>query len=209
VTYETTEPDELVRGLRSGPGAGHGIGDPAAALSERAAAEGLLEVAYAWVDSPLGPLLTAATSRGLALLAYDDRSEEELLDRLASRLSPRILRAPARLDDVRRELDDYFAGRRRTFDVPVDWRLTVGFTQRVLRRTAAIPRGQTLTYGEVAAAAGSPAGSRAAGNALGANPIPIVVPCHRVVRSGGLIGGYTGGPDRKRFLLRLEGVELP
>ncbi len=130
-----------------------------------------------------------------------------MLERLAGRLSPRILEAPAGgFDDLRRELDEYFERRRETFDIPLDWTLTTPFARRVLEATARIPFGATRTYAEIAAAAGSPKGARAAGNALGSNPVPIVVPCHRVLRGGGLLGGYTGGLHRKELLLRTEGV---
>ena len=129
-----------------------------------------------------------------------------MLESLAERISPRLLEAPARLDPVRRELDEYFAGRRREFDLPLDWRLTGGFTRKVLRETARIPFGETRSYMQMAASAGSPRAHRAAGSALGANPIPIVVPCHRVLRSGGGLGGYGGGLEVKRELLRLEGA---
>jgi methylated-DNA-[protein]-cysteine S-methyltransferase len=176
-------------------------------LAERAAAEGLLDVAYATVDSPLGPLVVAATPRGLVRLAYTGSGgEEEVLEELAGKLSPRILEAPERLDEARRELDEYFDGRRASFDLPIDWSLSHGFTGEVLRQTARIGFGRTSTYAEVASRAGSPRAVRAAGNALGANPIPVVVPCHRVLRTGGALGGYTGGVERKQFLLRLEGV---
>jgi methylated-DNA-[protein]-cysteine S-methyltransferase len=121
-------------------------------------------------------------------------------------VSPRIVAADAQLDPVRRELDEYFAGRRRGFELALDWTLVGPFGRRVLGATAEIPYGGVLSYSEVAAEAGSPRGSRAAGNALGANPMPIVVPCHRVLRSGGALGGYGGGLDRKRFLLELEGA---
>ena len=129
-----------------------------------------------------------------------------MLEALAERISPRLLEAPARLDPVRRELDEYFAGKRQQFDLELDWQLTSGFRQQVLRETAAIPFGETRTYMEMAASAGSPRAHRAAGSALGANPIPIIVPCHRVLRSGGGLGGYGGGLDVKRELLTLEGV---
>ena len=180
----------------------------AAALDlERVAAEGLLDVAYASVDSPLGPLVVASTPRGLVRLAYTGSGgEEEVIESLADKLSPRVLEAPQRLDEVRRELEEYFEGRRDGFDLPIDWSLTRGFTGKVLRQTARIEFGKTSTYAEVASRAGSPRAVRAAGNALGANPIPVVVPCHRVLRSGGALGGYTGGVERKEFLLRLEGV---
>jgi methylated-DNA-[protein]-cysteine S-methyltransferase len=133
-------------------------------------------------------------------------AEDEVLDDLAARLSPRVLEAPARLDRVRRELDEYFEGERRRFDLPIDWSLTRGFAGEVLRQTARIGFGKTSTYAELAGRAGSPRAVRAAGNALGANPIPVVVPCHRVLRTGGALGGYTGGVERKQFLLRLEGA---
>jgi methylated-DNA-[protein]-cysteine S-methyltransferase len=174
---------------------------------QRVAGEGLLDVAYATVDSPLGPLVVAATPRGLVRLAYTgSRDEGEVVEDLAGKLSPRILEAPERLDDVRRQLDEYFEGRRAGFEVPIDWSLTHGFTGKVLRQTARIGYGKTSTYAEVAGRAGSPRAVRAAGNALGSNPIPVVVPCHRVLRTGGALGGYTGGVERKEFLLRLEGV---
>ena len=184
------------------------VPDPRApALAERADAEGLLDVAYSTVDSPLGPLMIAATPRGLVRVSYSQfRDDDAVLADLARRVSPRVLEAPVRLDGARRELDEYFEGRRTEFDLPIDWALTTGFTTKVLRATAAVAFGQTTTYAEVAGAAGSPRAMRAAGNSLGSNPIPIVVPCHRVLRTGGALGGYTGGVERKEFLLRLEGV---
>jgi methylated-DNA-[protein]-cysteine S-methyltransferase len=177
-------------------------------LGEVAATAGLLDVAYATLDSPLGTLLLAATDRGLVRLAYVDfEGEDEVIAELSSRISPRVLAVPHRLDAVRRELDEYFTGSRHEFELPVDWRLTHGFGRRVLRATARIPYGAVSSYKQVAAAAGSPRGSRAAGNALGSNPIPIVVPCHRVLHAGGGLGGYTGGVDRKRLLLAVENGE--
>ena len=182
----------------------------AARFADRALEEGLIDVAYAHADSPLGPLLLAATPRGLACVSYSEfRSEDETLQRLAERLSPRVLEAPARLDDARRQLDDYFAGRRRDFELAIDWGLVGEFGRRVLGRTAAIPFGTVATYGDVAREIGSPGAARATGNALGANPMPIVVPCHRVVASGGKLGGYTGGIERKQVLLTLERGESP
>lgn len=182
----------------------------AARVAARAADEGVADVAYAVVDTPAGRLVAARTTRGLVRLAYEDHNGgvDEILEQLAERLSPRIVEAPARLDETRRELDEYFAGRRRDFELEIDWALVGPFGRRVLQATAAIPFGSTSTYAEIAAAAGSPRGSRAAGNALGANPIPIVVPCHRVLRSGGALGGYTGGLCRKELLLGIEGVLL-
>jgi methylated-DNA-[protein]-cysteine S-methyltransferase len=138
-------------------------------------------------------------------LAYDADLDKEL-SRLSTKISPRVLEAPARLDPVRRELDEYLSGRRLDFDLPIDWSLTSGFTQRVLRATARIPYGSVSTYRDMATAAGNARAVRAAGNALGANPIPIVVPCHRILRTGGSLGGYGGGLPRKEFLLRLEGA---
>jgi methylated-DNA-[protein]-cysteine S-methyltransferase len=176
-------------------------------VGTRAEAEGLVDVAYASVDSPLGPLVLAATPRGLVRVAYvDHSSSDEVLEDLSVRVSPRVLEAPARLDLVRRELDEYFAGDRRQFDLPIDWSQLAGFTRKVLRATARIGFGDTGTYRSVATGAGSPRAVRAAGNALGANPMPVIVPCHRVLRTGGALGGYTGGIERKEFLLRLEGV---
>ena len=182
---------------------------PLPPIDEAAAAAGLLDVAYATLDSPLGKLLLARTPRGLVRLAYLDSAEEDaLLQDLAAQLSPRILAAPRQLDEPRRELDEYFSHKRRRFELPVDWTLTRGFGRRVLRATARIPYGSASTYKDVAAKAGSPRASRAAGNALGANPLPIIVPCHRVLHSTGGLGGYTGGLERKRALLDLEAGRL-
>jgi len=178
-------------------------------LSARVAAEGLADIGYAPVDSPFGTLTAAVTDQGLVRLAFPEEPLEEVLEKLSTRLSPRIIEAPIRFERVRRELDEYFAGSRRDFGVPLDRTLMSAFAQRVLAATAAIPYGSISTYAEMAAAAGSPRGSRAAGNALGANPIPVIVPCHRVLRSGGNLGGYGGGPDRKRWLLELEGALTP
>ncbi len=179
-------------------------------IVDAAAAAGLLDVAYAKLDSPVGTLLLAATPAGLARLAYvDGDQEEEILAEMAERLSPRMLSAPRRLDEPRRELDEYFAGRRREFELALDLRLMTDFTRRVLTATAAIPYGSVSTYRDVATRAGSPRGSRAAGNALGSNPLPIVLPCHRVLHSGGGLGGYTGGLERKRTLLAIERGQLP
>ncbi len=177
-------------------------------ITEKAAAAGLLDLAYATLDTPVGRLLLASTEHGLVRLAYLDSTDDEeaVLGKLAARLSPRILAAPRRLDEPRRELDEYFAGRRTRFEVPLDWSLTRGFGRGVLEATARLPFGSVSTYKAIASQAGSPRASRAAGNALGANPIPIIVPCHRVLHSTGGLGGYTGGLDRKRRLLRIEGV---
>ena len=181
----------------------------AGATAGRAAREGLADVAYALVDSPVGRLVTVATKRGLARIAYElpNGGLEEILDQVAARLSPAIVEAPAQLDGVRRELDEYFEGRRREFDLRLDWALVrAPFTKAVLQACARIPFGATSSYRAMADEAGSPRAFRAAGNALGSNPIPIVVPCHRVLASGGKLGGYTGGLDTKRLLLGLEGI---
>jgi methylated-DNA-[protein]-cysteine S-methyltransferase len=198
---------DLERRLSRGPAAAGIDADRLATqLRARAEAEGLLDVAYASMDSPLGELLVATTPRGLVRLAYLEEAPESVLDELATRVSPRMLRAPERTDAVRHELEAYFAGSLHDFATPVDWSLVRGFAVDVLRATALVPFGEVTTYREVAGAAGSPRAARAAGNALGSNPIPIVVPCHRVVHAGGGLGGYTGGLDRKRWLLSLEGA---
>ena len=198
--------DDLERRLARPPTATLDMDSLRAALARRAADDGLLDVAYGTYDSPLGPLTLVVTPRGLVRLSYAQEAVDEQLDEIAARISPRILHAPARTDAVRRQLDDYFGGTRHDFDVPVDWRLVRGFAGDVLKATARIPFGAVSSYREVATEAGSPNAYRAAGNALGSNPIPIVVPCHRVLHAGGGLGGYTGGLDRKRYLLRLEGV---
>jgi methylated-DNA-[protein]-cysteine S-methyltransferase len=173
-------------------------------FAQTAAESGALDVAYATVDSPFGPLLVAASARGLLRLAYPDEPVTALMEELAEQVSPRILQAPGRLDPLRRQLEEYFAGSRRRFEFPIDWRLVHGFGRDVLRVTAHIPYGKVSTYGDVAVQTGRPKASRAVGNALGANPMPIVIPCHRVVRTGGGLGGYTGGIHRKERLLQLE-----
>jgi methylated-DNA-[protein]-cysteine S-methyltransferase len=171
---------------------------------DRAEASGLVDVAVTTMDSPLGELLLMATRRGLVRIAFESENRDEVLGEVATRLSPRILEMPRRLDPVRRELDSYFNGGRRDFDLDLDWSLAGTFARRVLRRTARIPYGSVASYGDVALGIGVPRGARAVGNALGSNPIPVVVPCHRVVRTGGAMGGYGGGLPRKRWLLDLE-----
>ena len=202
----TNDIESLLRGADTAPSS-----DAAAArFARRAEDEGLVDVAYAHVDSPLGPLLAASTERGLVNLSYlGFREEDDVLGRIAARVSPRVLEAPARLDAVRRELDEYFGGRRRAFDLAIDWSPMADFQRRVLSATAAIPFGDHASYGQVAERAGNPRAFRAAGTALGKNPIPIVIPCHRVWAAGGKLGGYTGGLDRKRALLELEGALQP
>jgi methylated-DNA-[protein]-cysteine S-methyltransferase len=173
------------------------------------APDDLLDVAYATVDSPIGRLLLAATPRGLVRLGFASQDHEELLADMAERLSPRVVEAPAKLDEVRRQLDEYFAGQRHDFATPLDWSLSKGFRQQVLKAVAAIPFGQVRSYKEMAVAAGSPGAVRAAGSACGSNPIPLIVPCHRVLGSDGGLHGYGGGLDLKRKLLVLEGVLSP
>ncbi|HWP32908.1 MAG TPA: methylated-DNA--[protein]-cysteine S-methyltransferase [Solirubrobacterales bacterium] len=172
----------------------------------RAAAEGLLDVAYAEVDSPFGPLLLATTPRGLVRVSLPAYGREETLEELAARISPRVLEAPERLDGARRELDLYFDGKLTEFELAIDWQLTGGFRKRVQQAIARIPYGKTRSYTEVARSAGNERAVRAAGTACGSNPIPIVVPCHRVLRSGGALGGYGGGLPMKEGLLKLEGI---
>jgi methylated-DNA-[protein]-cysteine S-methyltransferase len=199
--------DDLERRLSASmPPAALDLAALRAEIARRAADEGVLDVAYGFADSPLGPLTVMVTRRGLVRLSYAHEAIDEQLDEIATRVSPRVLEAPERTDAVRRQLDEYFSGSRHRFEVPIDWRLVRGFAGEVLRATARIPFGAVSSYREVATEAGSPNAYRAAGNALGSNPIPIVVPCHRVLHAGGGLGGYTGGLERKRFLLRLEGV---
>jgi methylated-DNA-[protein]-cysteine S-methyltransferase len=174
------------------------------ALRERATEEGLLDIAYTSADSPFGTLLLARTPRGLVRLGLPNEDPEELLADLAGRISPRVLEVPAGLDEERRELDDYFAGRRHDFDLPIDWQLSHGFLLRARQGIAAIPYGETRTYTDLARGAGNELAVRAAGSACSRNPIPLVVPCHRVLRSDGSLGGYAGGLEMKEELLKME-----
>lgn len=168
--------------------------------------DGVLDVSYRTIDSPLGSLLLAATTNGLVRVAFDCEDHDRVLARLASEISPRILRTPRRLDGAAAQLDEYFSGRRRQFDVPVDLRLAHGFRRSVLRHLSEIAYGGTATYAMVAAASGSPAAVRAVGSACANNPLPLVVPCHRVVRSDGSIGQYLGGTEAKQALLAMEAI---
>ena len=176
-------------------------------LVRRAGDEGLVDVAFERHESPLGTILLGATEEGLVRIGLPTEDEDAVLEELAERISPRVLRAPAAaLTQARNQLDEYFEGRRRSFDVDLDWRLTRGFRREVLQVTAEIPYGRTASYRAVATQAGRPTAVRAAGTALATNPLPIVVPCHRVLRTGGDIGSYRGGPEAKARLLRLEGA---
>ncbi|MBS1860782.1 MAG: methylated-DNA--[protein]-cysteine S-methyltransferase [Actinobacteria bacterium] len=186
-TTETREMKKAIEGLR-----------------KRAAAEGLLDVAYATADSPFGTLLLAKTPQGLVRIGLPGEDAEALLIELAGRISPRVVEAPTGLDEERRELDDYFAGRRHAFELPIDWQLSHGFHLRARQEIAAIPYGQTRTYTDLAREAGNERAVRAAGSACSRNPIPLVVPCHRVLRSDGSLGGYAGGLAMKEKLLQME-----
>jgi methylated-DNA-[protein]-cysteine S-methyltransferase len=173
-------------------------------LEQAAESEGLLDVAYRTVDSPVGTLLLAATPRGLVRVAYDIEDHDRVLDTLAGKLSPRVLRAPKRLDGAARELEEYFGGRRRGFDLPLDLSLSKGFRLLVQQYLPSIGYGQTRSYRQVAELVGNPKAVRAVGTACATNPLPVVVPCHRVLRNDGTPGGYVGGPAAKTTLLNLE-----
>ncbi len=173
-------------------------------LAAAAQSDGVLDLAYRVVDSPVGPLLLAATDLGLVRVAYQREDHDAVLQTLADRISPRILHAPARLDTTARQLAEYFTGTRHAFDVALDWRLSTGFRSTVLHRLPDIGYGHTASYAAVAALAGNPKAVRAVGTACATNPLPVVVPCHRVVRSDGTMGGYLGGLEAKRTLLTLE-----
>jgi len=204
----TTPPDKILEAALAGRP------DPPAsewhrirsALAARADAEGLVDVAYELHDSPLGRLIVGATPEGLVRVGLPSEDEDEVLQQLSDRISRRVLRSTRpSLTRTRHELDEYFNGRRRDFDLPLDWRLARGFRREVLRATAEIPYGQTSSYRDVATRAGSPGAVRAAGTALATNPLPIIVPCHRVLRTGGALGSYRGGTAAKAALLELEG----
>ncbi|MDP9184601.1 MAG: methylated-DNA--[protein]-cysteine S-methyltransferase [Actinomycetota bacterium] len=175
------------------------------ALIEAAEDAGLIDVALGTMDSPVGELLLAVTSRGLACVAYDDQDRDRLLDRFARELSPRVLRSTGPTDEARHQLEQYFAGKRRGFELTLDRRLMGSFARTVLEATARVPFGQVSTYGRVATEIARPHAARAVGAALGSNPIPIVVPCHRIVGASGKLTGYAGGLHRKEYLLHLEG----
>jgi methylated-DNA-[protein]-cysteine S-methyltransferase len=193
-------------GRRLGTGADDRAGELAARAGRAAERADLVDVGYAFTDGPLGRLLVAVTRRGVVRISYSIEGTDQVLSELAARVSPRVLESARLTAEARRELDEYLAGTRRSFDVPADLSMVHGFGLRVLEVTAAIPFGQVASYAEVAARAGSPRAARAAGNALGANPVPIIVPCHRVLPAAGGVGGYAGRPERKVALLELEGA---
>ena len=204
-----TDSGDIDRRLKPSRGTAEAAAVLARGLSEAAASSGAAEVSYAAVDTPVGTTLVASTQRGVVSVGLPNRRLDEFAADLAEYVSPRIVEAPAALDEVRREFDEYFDGRRRAFEVPLDKTLMPGgFYGKVLAITERLPYGEVMTYGEVAAEAGNARAHRAAGTAVGINPLPIVVPCHRVVRAGGggYPGNYGGGPEMKAWLLRLEGA---
>ena len=184
----------------------NGLGYATERFLERALADDLVDVGYVVEDSPIGRLTLAATTVGVVRIGF--AGEQQVLEELAATISPRVVRVPARLDAARRQLEEYFAGRRTTFDVALDRRLSHGFFLAAHEAISAIPFGEVATYRDIAAAAGNPNATRAAGTACATNPIPIIVPCHRVLRTGGGIGGYAGGLEVKHFLLAHEGRTL-
>ena len=209
----TVEEADIETRLRVAPDAGtadaadaRGVADLVDAALARADADGLVDVAWAVEDTPIGPLTLAATPRGLVRVGFG--GEDDMLDELASAVSPRVVHLPGRLDAPRRQLDEYFAGRRRHFDVALDRQLSHGYRRAVLEALSEVPYGQTVSYRDLAERTGNPKASRAVGSAMATNPIPIVVPCHRVLRTGGALGGYGGGLDVKVWLLRFEGALL-
>jgi methylated-DNA-[protein]-cysteine S-methyltransferase len=196
---------ELIRGLAQiAEATSDKLSELHTRLATAAQRDGILDIAYRIIDSPVGPLLIAATEPGLVRIAYAGEGHDTVLQMLADKVSPRILRAPARLDTTARQLDEYFAGERREFDVPLDWRLSAGFRSAVLHHLPEIAYGHTASYAAVAKLAGNPRAVRAVGSACATNPLPVVVPCHRVIRSDGAMGGYLGGVEAKRILLTLE-----
>jgi methylated-DNA-[protein]-cysteine S-methyltransferase len=198
------EPDHDFAELFGPPPGDDEIASLYARLAAKADEDGLLDVAYRTLDTPVGTLLLAATSSGLVRVAYEREGLDEVLRSLAGRISPRILETPRRLDEVARQLEEYFDGRRTRFDVPIDLRLSAGFRRSVLSYLPAIGYGETASYQSVAAAVHNPKAVRAVGTACATNPLPVVIPCHRVIRSDGQIGAYLGGPEIKHQLLEME-----
>ena len=201
-------PNELKR-LADRKGSESGSREAAAVFPDAAAAAGLLDVAVGTMGSPIGELMIAVTDRGLACVEFDSDDRERVLAKIALMLSPRILPSAKATDAWRRELEEYFGARRTRFDLAVDRRLIHGIARDVLRQTSRIPYGEVSTYGTIAKRIGHPTAARAVGRALGSNPIPIVIPCHRVISASGALTGYAGGIDRKITLLELEGVLAP
>jgi methylated-DNA-[protein]-cysteine S-methyltransferase len=205
MSTETRTDQEIVADLHATFAVGDSETDELRArLAERADQDGFLDLAYRTIDSPVGPLLLAASPAGLVRVAFERENYDSVLADLATAISPRILQSGRRTDDVARQLDEYFAGRRRQFDVAVDLQLVHGFRRSVIFHLREIPYGTTESYATVAIAAGNPAAVRAVGTACAHNPVPLVVPCHRVIRSDGAIGQYLGGVDAKATLLALE-----
>ncbi len=196
--------------LRAGPPSQAGsLDDALAEFRRRAEREGLVEVAWTEIDTPVGGMLLASTDRGLVRVALSSAEEALFLEDLAGHVSPRVVEHPKKLDLVRRQFDEYFEGTRTSFDVDVDWQLSHGFRRAVLEILySQVPFGHVVSYKDLAERAGHPKASRAVGTAMATNPVPIVVPCHRVLRTGGALGGYGGGLDMKLHLLRLEGALL-
>jgi len=213
-----TGPDDLVARLRRGlapPPSTNGrapavptaeIDDLVAAALARADADGLVDVAWVSQDTPVGPLLLAATPSGIVRVAY--AGEDDVLEDLATHVSPRVVHLPGRLDGLRRQLDEYFAGRRRHFEVPIDRQLSHGYRRTVLEALSEVPYGHTVSYRDLAERTGNPRATRAVGTAMATNPIAIVVPCHRVIGSNGKLTGYGGGLPLKQRLLDLEGSAM-
>jgi len=201
--------NDLENLLKAGPAMiDAAVTDQLAARVRRAAARhDLIDVAFARIDSPVGELYVAATPSGICALSWD---RERLVERLSLKISPRVIEYPKRLDAARRQLDDYFAHKRTSFDLPIDWSLSAGFRREVLHALAKVPYGQVVSYMGLAQRVGNPKASRAVGSAMATNPIGIIVPCHRVLATGGGLGGYSGrdGLVTKRFLLDLEGADL-
>jgi methylated-DNA-[protein]-cysteine S-methyltransferase len=190
---------------RLAPASDEGARRASEALVQRATDDGLVDVALATMDSPVGELLVAVTRKGLVTVAFDDEPRDEVVERLARKVSPRVLEAAGPTDEARRELEEYFDARRQAFDLGIDRRLIGEFAWSVLRATSRVGFGELATYGQIAGRIRRPKAARAVGRALGSNPIPIVIPCHRVVGAGGSLTGYAGGLPRKQTLLRLEG----
>jgi methylated-DNA-[protein]-cysteine S-methyltransferase len=204
MTTTTPGPDDDFVELFGAPPTEDDLASLCAHLAARAEEEGLLDVGYRTLDTPVGPLLLAATPTGLVRVGYERQGLDRVLERLADQVSPRILYAPKRLDEAARQLEEYFARRRTRFDLPLDLRLSGGFRRSVLAYLPAISYGETASYQSVAAAVHHPKAARAVGTACATNPLPLIIPCHRVVRADGQLGAYLGGPEIKHQLLDME-----